>query len=155
MFGDVVANNSTESLDVWEQQKKKEHKIHNIAENVLDVPRGMSALMRTQKVQSRASKGGYEFENVEQILQKIQEEIQEFLNATDADKPMEGGDLLFAVINLLRFSGVDAETAVMLSTEKFVRRVVECERILDGTSLKDLTMEQFDQVWSEAKHNVG
>ena len=155
VFGDVVANNSTESLNVWEQQKKKEHKIYNLAENVLDVPRGMSALMRTQKVQSRASKGGYEFENVEQILQKIQEEIQEFLNATDADKPMEGGDLLFAVINLLRFSSVDAETAVMLSTEKFVRRVVECERILDGTSLKDLTMEQFDQVWSEAKHNVG
>ena len=155
VFGDVVANNSTQSLDVWEQQKKKEHKIHTLAQNVLDVPRGMSALMRTQKVQSRASKGGYEFENIEQILQKVQEEIHEFLNAADADKAMEGGDLLFAVVNLLRFSGVDAETAVMLSTEKFVRRVVECERILNGTSLKDLTMQQFDQVWSEAKNNVG
>ena len=155
VFGDVVANDSTQSLDVWEQQKKKEHKINTLAQNVLDVPRGMSALMRTQKVQSRASKGGYEFENIEQILQKVQEEIHEFLNASDADKAMEGGDLLFAVVNLLRFSGVDAETAVMLSTEKFVRRVVECERILNGTSLKDLTMQQFDQVWSEAKNNVG
>lgn len=157
VFGEIVANNSTESLDVWEQQKKKEHKIHTLAENVLDVPRGMSALMRTQKVQSRAAKGGYDFENVNQILQKIQEEINEFLNATDADKPMEGGDLLFAVVNLLRVCGVDSETAVMLSTEKFVRRVVECERILEGQgkTLKDLTMEQFDQVWSEAKNNVG
>ena len=155
VFGDVVANNSTQSLDVWEQQKKKEHKIHTLAQNVLDVPRGMSALMRTQKVQSRASKGGYEFENIQQILQKVQEELQEFLSATNEDKAMEGGDLLFAVVNLLRFSGVDAETAIMLSTEKFVRRVVECERLLDGTSLKDLTMQQFDQVWSEAKNNVG
>lgn len=157
VFGEIVANNSTESLDVWEQQKKKEHKIHTLAENVLDVPRGMSALMRTQKVQSRAAKGGYDFENVNQILQKIQEEINEFLNATDADKPMEGGDLLFAVVNLLRVCGVDSETAVMLSTEKFVRRVVECERILEGQgkTLKELTMEQFDQVWSEAKNNVG
>ena len=77
------------------------------------------------------------------------------MTATEENKPMEGGDLLFAVINLLRFSGVDAETAVMLSTEKFVRRVVECERILNGKSLKDLTMAQFDQVWSEAKNNVG
>ena len=68
---------------------------------------------------------------------------------------MEGGDLLFAVVNLLRLSGVDSETAIMLSTEKFVRRVVECERILNGQSLKDLTMQQFDQVWSEAKNNVG
>ncbi len=157
VFGEIVANNSTESLDVWEQQKKKEHKIYTLAENVLDVPRGMSALMRTQKVQSRAAKGGYDFENVNQILQKIQEEINEFLNATDADKPMEGGDLLFAVVNLLRVCGVDSETAVMLSTEKFVRRVVECERILEGQgkTLKELTMEQFDQVWSEAKNNVG
>lgn len=157
VFGEIVANNSTESLDVWEQQKKKEHKIHTLAENVLDVPRGMSALMRTQKVQSRAAKGGYDFENVNQILQKIQEEINEFLNAADADKPMEGGDLLFAVVNLLRVCGVDSETAVMLSTEKFVRRVVECERILEGQgkTLKELTMEQFDQVWSEAKNNVG
>ena len=155
VFGDVVANDSTQSLDVWEQQKKKEHKIHTLAQNVLDVPRGMSALMRTQKVQSRASKGGYEFENIQQILQKVQEEIQEFLSANQQDKAMEGGDLLFAVVNLLRFCGVDAETAVMLSTEKFVRRVVECERLLDGTSLKDLTMQQFDQVWSEAKNNVG
>ncbi|MBQ8433327.1 MAG: nucleoside triphosphate pyrophosphohydrolase [Clostridia bacterium] len=155
VFGDVVANNSTQSLDVWEQQKKKEHKIHTLAENVLDVPRGMSALMRTQKVQSRASKGGYEFENITQIVEKIHEELNEFLNATEVDKPMEGGDLLFAVVNLLRLSGVDSETAIMLSTEKFVRRVVECERILNGQSLKDLTMQQFDQVWSEAKNNVG
>lgn len=157
VFGDVVANDSMQSLDVWEQQKKKEHQIHTLAQNVLDVPRGMSALMRTQKVQSRAAKGGYDFENIDQVLQKVQEEIAEFLNASAENKAMEGGDLLFAVINLLRLSGVDSETAIMLSTEKFVRRVVECENILQsrGQALKQLSMQQFDEVWSEAKHNVG
>ena len=157
VFGEIVANNSTESLDVWEQQKKKEHKIHTLVENVLDVPRGMSALMRTQKVQSRAAKGGYDFENIQQIVEKIHEELNEFLSASSTDKPMEGGDLLFAVVNLLRVCGVDSETAIISSTEKFVRRVVECERILQGqgTTLKQLSMAEFDKVWEEAKNNVG
>ena len=88
----------------------------------------MSALMRSQKIQSRASKGGYEFENVEQVKDKIFEELSEFLNADAETKSMEGGDLLFAVVNLLRLSGVDSETALLMSTEKFVSRVVECEK---------------------------
>ena len=157
VFGEVVAHNAEESLSVWDAQKLKEHKIKSTAENVLDVPRGMSALMRAQKVQSRASKGGFEFANRQQIEDKLQEELQEFLNATEDERQMEGGDLLFAVVNLLRFSGVDSETALINSTEKFVRRVVECERLLKerGLKLKELNQQQFDEIWVEAKHNVG
>lgn len=157
VFGEVKAANSAESLSVWEQQKLKEHKINNTAQNVLDVPRGMSALMRCQKVSSRASKGGYEFESVEQVAGKVAEELKEFLSASEENKPMEGGDLLFACANLLRLSGIDAETALLLSTEKFVRRVVECERLLSerGQNLSNLSAQQFDCIWDEAKHNVG
>ena len=157
VFGEVKASDSAESLSVWEKQKLKEHKIKGTAENVLDVPRGMSALMRCQKVSSRASKGGYEFESVEQVADKVKEELAEFLSAPQSDKQMEGGDLLFACTNLLRLVGVDAETALLLSTEKFVRRVVECERLLcqRGQDLKKLDARQFDDLWSEAKHNVG
>ncbi len=157
VFGEVVATNSTDSLSVWDAQKQKEHKIKNVAENVLDVPRSMSSLMRGQKVQSRASKGGYDFENITQVVNKVNEELSEFLNANSNEKQMEGGDLLFAVVNLLRLSGVDSETALMESTEKFTRRVVECERILSKQekSLKQLSAEQFDLVWNEAKKNVG
>lgn len=157
VFGNVKADNSVESLDVWNQQKLKEHKIKNTAENVLDVPRGMSALMRSQKVQSRASKGGYEFENIGQATDKVREELDEFLNASRGQKEMEGGDLLFAVVNLLRLSGVDSETALLCSTDKFSRRVVECERILSihGEKLQESTQERFDEVWTEAKNNVG
>lgn len=157
VFGEVVANNAEESLSVWDSQKLKEHKIKGTAENVLDVPRGMSSLMRSQKVQSRASKGGYEFSNIEQVVVKVKEELDEFLSASDAERPMEGGDLLFACVNLLRLAGVDSETALINSTEKFVKRVVECERLLGerGKNLKELSEQQFDEVWNEAKHNVG
>ena len=157
VFGNVVAENADQSLDVWNAQKLKEHKIKNTAQNVLDVPHGMSALMRSQKVQSRASKGGYEFANIQQVIDKIHEEIAEFTSAEEAAKQMEGGDLLFAVVNLLRLNGVDAETALLSSTEKFCRRVSECERLLDlrGQKLADMSGEQFDELWSEAKRNVG
>ncbi len=157
VFGEVHAANSAESLGFWEQQKLKEHRIKGTAANVSDVPRGMSALMRCQKVSSRASKGGYEFESVAQVADKVREELNEFLSADGENRQMEGGDLLFAVVNLLRLSGADAETALLVSTEKFVRRVTECERILadNGTSLKQLTGEQFDALWNEAKRNVG
>lgn len=157
VFGEVHAANSAESLGFWEQQKLKEHRIKGTAENVSDVPRGMSALMRCQKVSSRAAKGGYEFENVAQVADKVREELNEFLAAGDGDRQMEGGDLLFACASLLRLSGIDAETALLLSTEKFVRRVLECERILAqrGQALPQLTAAQFDELWSEAKRNVG
>ena len=157
VFGDVVARNADESLSVWDSQKLKEHKIKGTAQNVLDVSRGMSALMRAQKVQSRASKGGYEFSDISQVKDKVQEELNELLTANDTNRPMEGGDLLFACVNLLRLMGVDAETALLNSTEKFVNRVVECERILatTGENLKDLPLARFDEIWNEAKRNVG
>ena len=157
VFAGVHAANSSESLDVWNKQKQKEHKINGTAQNVLDVPRSMTALMRCQKISSRASKGGYEFESVSQVAGKVAEELNEFLQAAESDKQMEGGDLLFAVVNLLRLSGVDSETALLVSTEKFVRRVVECERLLGikGVKLSALTAQQFDELWFEAKKNVG
>ena len=157
VFGEVVAKDADESLSVWDSQKLKEHKIKGTAENVLDVSRGMSALMRSQKVQSRASKGGYEFSELAQIVDKVKEELDELLTASEADRQMEGGDLLFACVNLLRLLDVDAETALLKSTEKFVNRVVECERILatTGENLKELPLERFDEIWCEAKKNVG
>ena len=157
VFGEVVANDANESLSVWDSQKLKEHKIKGTAENVLDVSRGMSSLMRSQKVQTRASKGGYEFNELSQIVDKVKEELDELLTAQEADRQMEGGDLLFACVNLLRLLDVDAETALLKSTEKFVNRVVECERILatTGENLKELSLERFDEIWSEAKRNVG
>ena len=152
VFGDVKAENADESLDVWNAQKLKEHKIKSVTENVLDVPRNMSALMRSQKIQSRASKGGYDFSDIAQAADKVREELAEFLNAADTERQMEGGDLLFSVVNLLRLYGVDSETALLCSTDKFTARVAECERILsdEGKRLTELSQEQFDETWARA-----
>lgn len=157
VFGNVKAQTADESLDVWNAQKQKEHKIKGVAQNVLDVPFGMSALLRSQKVQSRAAKGGYDFSDLSQVVDKVKEELNEFLSAPAQEKQMEGGDLLFAVVNLLRLCDVDSETALIESTQKFVGRVTECERILagKGQTLKQLSQEAFDDVWTEAKKNVG
>ena len=155
VFGDVKAENADESLDVWNAQKLKEHKIKSVTENVLDVPRNMSALMRSQKIQSRASKGGYDFSDIAQAADKVREELAEFLNAADTERQMEGGDLLFSVVNLLRLYGVDSETALLCSTDKFTARVAECERILsdEGKRLTELSQEQFDETWARAKRH--
>ena len=155
VFGDVKAENADESLDVWNAQKLKEHKIKSVTENVLDVPRNMSALMRSQKIQSRASKGGYDFSDIAQAADKVREELAEFLNAAHTERQMEGGDLLFSVVNLLRLYGVDSETALLCSTDKFTARVAECERILsdEGKRLTELSQEQFDETWARAKRH--
>lgn len=121
---------------------------------MLDVPFGMSALLRCQKVQSRASKGGYDFENISRAVDKVAEETREFCRL-----PRQGngrGDLLFAVVNLLRLCEVDSETALLVSTQKFCDRVAECEKLLAqrNCTLKDLSASQFDEIWQEAKHNV-
>lgn len=156
VFGDVVARDAEESLKNWNAVKQKQHAIKNTAENLLDVPRGMSGLIRTEKIQGRASKGGYEFENITQCAEKVTEELGEFLaeyNAGSDKIKMEAGDLLFAVVNVLRMAHVEPETALLLSTDKFVGRVCRCEKILAerGQNLKELSMAEFDEIWAEAK----
>ncbi len=152
VFGNVVANSEAEALDNWNKNKKVEHKINTLSEYLDDVPEGMSALMKAQKVQNRASKSGYDFSSVEQATQKVREELEEFLAETnDAKKHVEGGDLLFAVVNLLRLSNVDSETAILDSTIKFKQRVKTCEDILNGNSVKNLSQQEFDAVWEKAK----
>lgn len=157
VFGTEKADTADQALDAWNSQKLKEHKIKDTAQNVLDVPFGMSALLRSQKVQSRAAKGGYEFESVSQAAEKVREELDELLLAESSERQMEGGDLLFAAVNVLRLLDVDGETALLASTRKFCNRVVECERILSTRSVKlcDLSGAEFDEIWREAKSNVG
>lgn len=160
VFGDLPRSaTAQEALTNWEAVKKKEHKIKDLTHNLLDVPQGMSQLMRAQKLQYRAHKGGYDFENVEQAVDKLNEELGEVLqshkqgNAQELEK--EGGDLLFATVNVLRLLGVDCEIALGIASQKFVNRVIECEKILykQGKQLTELTAEQFDQLWQEVKRN--
>ncbi len=103
----------------------------------------------------RAYKGGYDFADVTDAADKVAEELREFLAADEAHRQMEGGDLLFAVVNVLRLCHTDSETALALSTQKFCDRVVKVEKLLAerGSKLTDLSQQQFDQLWEEAKRS--
>jgi tetrapyrrole methylase family protein/MazG family protein len=157
IFGDVKADNVAEALDNWEKNKKVEHKIDSLTQYLNDVPAGMSALLKTQKTQSRAAKYGYDFADVSGALDSLNAEIAELcveISAKNEEKKAaEGGDLLFSVVNVLRKLGVDCETALLKSNAKFLSRVTACEKILaaDNKKLTDLTQDDFDTLWQRVK----
>ncbi len=154
VFGSLNAGSSDEALSNWEKAKQKEHKLKNLTENLLDVPAGLSALMRAYKLQYRASKSGYDFADVGQCLAKLKEETEEFLAARNEDeKSSEGGDLLFAVVNLLRLNNTEPETALLNASDKFMKRVIFAEKLLGGRSVSELSPAEFDAIWEEAKKN--
>lgn len=155
IFGDVVANNAEEALKAWEAAKAKEKSQSNLQSKIQGVAKALPSLQKAAKYQKYLSKIGMDFENLSQIKDKILEELQEVLSAKGADLEMECGDLLFAVTNLLRFLGVDGEVALNKACAKFANRVCymdkECER--KGLQLKDLTADEQDKLWQEAKKN--
>lgn len=139
-------------LKNWE--KKKMEKRDSIFEGI---PRHLPALMRSQKLQDRASQVGFDFERIEQVFEKIQEEINELkesLEKNDKENVKhEIGDILTAVVELARFVGVDAEEALQEANERFIRRFSYIERKAKqmGKSLQEMSLEEMDELWREAK----
>jgi tetrapyrrole methylase family protein/MazG family protein len=157
IFGDVKADNVAEALDNWEKNKKVEHKIDSLTQYLNDVPAGMSALLKTQKTQSRAAKYGYDFASLSAAIQSFVDELLEFeteVAAGNAEKMAdEAGDALFSLVNMLRKLDIDCETALLKSNSKFLSRVTACEKILaaDNKKLTELSIEQFDTLWQRVK----
>ncbi|ADC89416.1 MazG family protein [Thermocrinis albus DSM 14484] len=149
VFGDASAE---EVLKNWEENKLKER------ESVMDgVPRSMPALMRSQKLQDRASLVGFDFENIQQVWDKLQEELEELRQAIQNNdrKNMEHelGDVLTAVVELARFLKLDAETALQKANDRFENRFRYMERRAQqmGKDLKSMTLQEMDLLWLEAK----
>ncbi|MEZ0360780.1 MAG: nucleoside triphosphate pyrophosphohydrolase [Hydrogenobacter sp.] len=139
-------------LKKWEERKAKDR------ESILDgVPKIMPALMRSQKLQDRASLVGFDFENLQQVFDKIQEEIQELKEAIkEGNKDNiqhEIGDVLTAVVELSRFLKVDAELALQKANDRFERRFRYMEKKAKemGIELKDMSLKEMDGLWLEAK----
>lgn len=151
IFGDVVANTAEEALAAWDKAKSKEKKYSSVSDKIDKIAKSLPALLRAYKVQKVAAKVGFEFENFEQVLSKIDEEKQEFCNAPSADAlEDEGGDLLIAVVNALRWKGVDPEVALSRSIEKFSRRF-KCVEDKCGGDMKSKSLDELDALWQEAK----
>ncbi|MEJ5339705.1 MAG: nucleoside triphosphate pyrophosphohydrolase [Aquificaceae bacterium] len=141
-----------EVLRNWEERKLRER------ESVLDgVPRNLPALMRSQKLQDRASLVGFDFERPEQVIEKLMEELQELKEAMALgdrrELEHELGDLLTAVVELGRLLGLDAELCLQKANDRFEKRFRYMERRARemGRELKDMTLQEMDVLWLESK----
>jgi tetrapyrrole methylase family protein / MazG family protein len=158
VFGDTRAVNVAAVRANWEQIKKEqEHKGADKPSLYDGIPRSFSTLAKVQRITARASEVGFDWHDTGEVLNKVDEELSEFRYALGQDdrKAMgeEAGDLLFTLVNLCRFAGVDAEAALRISLGKFTRRFAYIERGLaaEGKTPADSTPAEMDRLWNEAK----
>lgn len=149
VFGQSEAKTQEEVLDQWHKIKQKEKK------SVLEgIPKRMPALIRAVKVQNRAAKVGFDWQNINQVWEKVEEEIKELKEAeTHQEKTHELGDLLIAITNLGRFMNIDPEEALHLSIDRMVKRFNYIEQKAQemGKSVEEMSLEEMDKLWNEAK----
>ncbi len=157
VFGEVKADTSDQVLENWDVIKKRTKKQKSQTESMLSIPREFPALMRADKVQKKASKVGFDWDNADGAFDKISEELAELKIAVasgDKDNMREElGDLLFSVVNVSRFIGVDSEEALTGSTDKFIDRFSKVEKMADerGMNMKETDLSELDKLWDLAK----
>jgi MazG family protein len=159
VFGAGTANTPEEVKRRWDEIKVEEkiEKGQVVNELLHAVPRAVPALVEAQQLTSRASTVGFDWQNAEQVLEKLEEELGELAEARQNASPreLEGelGDVLFVIVNLARFLKVDPEQALRRTNAKFRARFGYLERKLteQGKSLDDATLDEMDALWREAK----
>jgi len=151
VFGSENLGTSKEVLKKWEEIKSEE-KREKPSSAMDKVPRSMVALSRAQELSRRAAKVGFDWDNPKPVLEKVKEEIGEF-EAEEAGSlraEEEFGDILFALVNLARHKGINAETALSRANSKFEKRFRQVE-IMAGGKTQNFTLEELDKFWEKAK----
>lgn len=155
VFGSVEVKNSDEVLTNWDALKQKEKHQKSTTETLESVTRSLPGLIRAEKVQHKAAKAGFDWDEVSGALDKVREETAEVARAIDGDgDPSEElGDLLFAVVNVARFLKTDPEDAINRTTDKFIRRFARVEQAAKdaGRSLSEMSLAEMDALWDAAK----
>ena len=152
VFGDISAA-SHEVPDNWETIKAAERSDNDDNSALAGVALALPALLRAQKIQKRAGRTGFDWPDQSGAHDKIIEELDEVSEATTTEHVTEEiGDLLFAVVNLARFHQVDAEHALKQANTKFARRFRDME-LSAGDAFVDLSLEQKEELWQQAKAN--
>lgn len=153
IFGNNHANNAEEALVFWNEAKKKEKKYKSNADAMDRVPKNLPALLYAEKIQKIAKKCGFDWDGVEGALDKVSEETNELLQADKEHRMEEAGDLLFAVVNVLRFFKIDPEMALHEANLKFYKRfsAVEREVLNSGRQMNECALEELDAIWNKVK----
>ena len=156
VFGDTSVRSAGEVVLNWDAIKKQEH--GHDRPSVLDgIPKGLPSLMRAYKLQAKAAKVGFDWDNIQPVWDKIYEELNELKDACAqgqaAHIEAELGDVLFSVINLARFLKIDGEVALNVTNNKFRYRFLYIERVMKENDWKweKMSLKQLDLLWEEAK----
>lgn len=155
VFGDVNADTSKKVEQNWEQLKLKEKGGNK---TVLEgVPSALPSIVKAQRIQEKARNVGFDWEQREQVWDKVEEELSEFryevMQMDDDKKEAEFGDFIFSIINAARLYGVNPDNALERTNQKFIRRFgyLESQTMEKGRSLKDMSLSEMDAIWEEAK----
>ena len=157
VFGDVHVESSAEVLTNWNNIKQTEKKQDSFTDTLTSVPKTLPALMKAQKIGSRARRANMDFADAEAALRCMEEEISELREAYasgDADRIAdELGDVLFSAVNTARHMNADAEECLEKACSKFVSRFSKAEELirLDGKAMTSLSIDELDAYWKKAK----
>lgn len=150
IYGNLEVQDEEEVKRNWEKLKLKEGK-----KSVLEgVPKSLPAMVKAQRIQEKVRGIGFDWDNKEDVWNKVQEELEEFQSETDPVKrEMEFGDLLFSLINYARFENINPENALARTNAKFIRRFTQMENFVqeEDKNLSEMTLDEMDIYWEKAK----
>lgn len=156
IYGDVVVQNEEDVKRNWERLKLQEGK-----KSVLEgVPNSLPSLIKASRIQEKVKGIGFDWDNIEQVIEKVNEELEELKIEVDNNSNRieeEFGDVLFSMINYARFIGIDPDTALEKTNRKFIKRFRKMEELLNHKKQKfdDMNLEQMNKYWEHAKGIVG
>lgn len=155
VYGESIAENAGDVVKSWEQLKLKEKDGNKTL--LSGVPASLPSLIKAYRIQDKARNVGFDWENKEDVWHKVKEEIQEYqaeIDNMDKEKATdEFGDLMFSLINAARLYHINPDNALERTNQKFTRRFnyVEQQTAAQGKNLNDMTLEEMDALWNEAK----
>ena len=153
IYSDTVADDAKQVSENWEQIKLREGRKSTLE----GVPKTLPALVKAYRIQDKARGVGFDWDNIEQVWDKVEEEIQEMkfeIKQGNKDKiEQEFGDTLFALINYSRFIDVNPETALERTNKKFINRFqfIEQEVLKQNKDMREMTLSELDKIWNKAK----
>ncbi|MFN4234641.1 MAG: nucleoside triphosphate pyrophosphohydrolase [Bacteroidia bacterium] len=157
IYGDIVVNNEEEVKANWEKLKLKEGNKSVLA----GVPVSLPALIKASRIQEKARGVGFDWENKQQVWDKVMEELNEFKAETEKENNQdkieeEFGDLIFSLVNYARFIGINPEDALEKTNKKFIKRFTYMEEKCrkEGKTLSDMNLSEMDKYWNESKNIV-
>ena len=160
VFADTKADTPEEVLANWDAIKRADRGQKSVASAMDGIPRGLPGLMRSEKIQNKAAKLGFDWPNVTGALDKLREEVgelQEGIDANDLENIKEElGDVLFSAVNVARFYKLDSEEIMRAACEKFIRRFrfMEEKAAERGLELTELSLGQQEEIYQQARHDL-